>query len=125
MIQHLRQSTRLKSWMKVQVQVNGSYRSEDVVEALDWMLPTASNSTESIIVLLGWYSGHLTDEVAALVRGKGHVLMFHGGGCTPFTQINDTHLHALLARFILQIENTWALNERQHFLDIGQKIKRP
>ena len=56
-IKDLRASRRLKSWMKVQVQENGSYRSEDVVEALDWMLPNASNSTESIIILLYWYSG--------------------------------------------------------------------
>ena len=69
--------------MKVQVQVNGSYRPEDVVETLDWMLPNASDATESVVVLLGWCSGHLTDEVADLVRRNGHVLLFHGGGATP------------------------------------------
>ena len=54
----------LKSWMKMQTQVQGSYRSEDMVEALDWMLPQAASSDESIIVLLDWFSGHLTEEVA-------------------------------------------------------------
>ena len=39
-------------WMRVQCQSYGSYRSEDVVEALDWMLPDANDSTESIVVLL-------------------------------------------------------------------------
>ena len=116
----LRTSSRLKPWMLVQAQENGSYRSEDMVKALDWMLPSASNSTESIIVLLDWYSGHLTEEVADVVRSKGHVLVFHGGGCTPFTQINDTHLHALLARVMIQIENDWALQERQRLLSLGQ-----
>ena len=53
-IKDLRASTRLKPWMKVQVQENGSYRSEDVVEALDWMLPNASNATESIVLMLDW-----------------------------------------------------------------------
>lgn len=67
-IKRLRKSNLLKPWLKVQVQVNGSYRSQDVVEALDWMLPTATKSEESIIVILDWYSGHLTQEVAALVR---------------------------------------------------------
>ena len=52
--------------MKVQVQEHGSYRSEDMVKALDWMLPDASDSNESIIVLLDWYSGHLTEEVAEM-----------------------------------------------------------
>jgi hypothetical protein len=54
--------------VKVQVQEHGSYRSEDVVEALDWMLPVANIPSESIIVILDWYSGHLTKEVAELVR---------------------------------------------------------
>ena len=39
----------------------------------------------------------MTEEVAALIRSKGPVLISHGGG-TPFTQINNTHLHALMAR---------------------------
>ena len=118
-IQNLRKSICLKPWMKVQVQVNGSYRSEDVVEALDWMLPNATNSTESIVVLLDWYSGHLTEEVLNIVQSKGHVLLHHGGGCTPFTQINDTHLHALLARLLIQTENQWALEERKRLLAMG------
>ena len=123
-IRDLRKSRRLKPWMLVQAQVNGSYRSEDMVEALDFMLPSASNSTESIVVLLDWYSGHLTEEVARLVRSKGHVLCFHGGGCTPFTQINDTHLHAVLARLLIQIENEWAFVERDRLVSLG-KNKTP
>ena len=80
-----------KDWMKIQVQKAGSYRSEDMVEVLDWMLPEASSSEESIIVLLDWFSGHLTEEVEEKIVSKGHVFLFHGGGTTPFTQINDTH----------------------------------
>ena len=95
-------------------------RSEDVVAALDWMLPKASNSKESIVVLLDWFSGHLTEEVADTVRRKGHVLIFHGGGCTPFTQINDTHLHAVLAKLLIQVENEWALEERRRLVSMGQ-----
>ena len=108
-IRNLRASARLKPWTKVQVQENGSYRSQDVVEALDWMLPNASDSTESIIVMLDRYSGHLTEEVAEVIRRNGHVLIFHGGGCTPFTQINETHLHAQLARLLIEFENGCAL----------------
>ena len=118
-IQKLRKSSRLKPWMNVQVQKNGSYRSEDVVEALDWMLPNATKPEESIVVLLDWYIGHLTDAVAELVRRKGHVLLFHGGGCTPFTQVNDTHLHARLQQLMIQTEIDWAHKERQRLLSIG------
>ena len=46
--------------------------------------------------------------------------MFHGGGCTPFTQVNDTHLHAQLAKFLVQIENHWALEERERFALTGE-----
>ena len=40
------------NWMHLQVQENGSYRCEDCVEAFDWMLPEAADSSESIVVLL-------------------------------------------------------------------------
>ena len=72
----------------------GSYRSTDVIEALESMLPQANSSEESCIVLLDWFSGHLDDEVAACIKRKGHVLLLHGGGTTPTVQINDTNLHA-------------------------------
>ena len=115
----LQASGRLRPWMKVQTQENGSYRSEDVVEALEWMLPAASRPEESIVVVLDWYSGHLTQEVADCVRRKGHVLLFHGGGCTPFTQVNDTHLHALLQRLVTEFENDLALEERERLKLMG------
>jgi hypothetical protein len=97
-IKGLLESDRVPPLMKVQVQENGSYRSGDVVEALEWMLPDAKTAAESIVVMLDGYSAHLTPEVREVISRKGHVLMFHGGGCTPFTQISDTHLHASLSR---------------------------
>ena len=117
------------SWMMIQVQERGSYRSEDVVAALDWMLPPAACPEDSIIVLLDWYSGHRTEEVAELIRRKGHVLLFHGGGTTPFTQVNDTHLHALLARFMVQAEIELAFKQRAESRAAGRNetptLKRP
>jgi hypothetical protein len=103
----------LPEWMRVQIQENGSYRSGDVVEALEWILPDASVTGESLVVLLDWFSGHLTEEVADIVRRKGHVLLFHGGGTTPFTQVNDTHLHALMQRLLVQYENQLAHSQRK------------
>ena len=82
-IKKLEESAILKPWMKVQVQENGSYRSADVVEALEWILPDCASSEDSIVVILDWFSGHLTDGIAmcpkqgprALVpRGRLHAL---------------------------------------------------
>ena len=84
--------------MKLQVQENGSYRANDCAAALQWILPDAVDSSESMVVLLDWFSAHRSEEVEAVVRRKGHVLLFHGGGVTPFIQVNDTHLHASVAR---------------------------
>lgn len=109
------------AWMKVQVQVNGSYRSSDMVEALRWMLPDAEGPGDSIIVLLDWYSGHRTDEVEELIAAKGHILLFHGGGTTPFGQINDTHLHALVQRALVEFENAMAHASLQVCRDAGSK----
>jgi len=60
----------LKPWMKMQTQEEGSYRSEDMVDALNWMLPEAHSKEESIVVLLDWFSGHLTQEVEDAIRSK-------------------------------------------------------
>jgi len=80
------------------------------------MLPQASTSEESCVVLLDWFNGHLTKEVADIVKKKGHVLLFHGGGTTPFTQVNDTHLHAILAAKLVEQEVKWSQDERQRLL---------
>ena len=101
------------AWMMVQTQENGSYRSSDMVDALDRILPDCDQPEDSIVVLLDWYSGHRTEEVEDLIAAKGHVLNFHGGGTTPFGQINDTHLHALVARALVQFENAMALSSLQ------------
>ncbi len=100
-VKGIREHFVVPPFMKVQVQEKGSYRSEDMVDFLEWALPDANSSDESIIVLLDWFSGHRTDEVQELVARKGHVLLFHGGGTTPFTQINDTHLHSLVKRIMI------------------------
>ena len=97
-------SENLRPWKKIQTQENWSYRSVDVVEAFEWMLPDASTAQESVVVILDWYSGHLTPEVADCVRRKGHVLPFHGGGCAPFTQVNDAHLHAAVQSLMVEFE---------------------
>jgi ribulose kinase len=73
------QDFQCPEWMMLQTQENGSYRSEDVCEFLEWALPQATSPEESIIVVLDWYAGHRTEEVEALLKRMGHVLLFHGG----------------------------------------------
>ena len=53
------------------------------------------------------------------------MLIFHGGGCTPFTQINDTHLHSTLSRLLIQYEIDWAHKERCQFISDGEDNKVP
>ena len=59
--------------MLLHAQECGSYRADDMVEALDWMLPKAITPEDCMVLLLDWYSGHRAPEVEALVRAKGHV----------------------------------------------------
>ena len=75
-------------WLKLQTQCKGSYRTEDVLDFLDWVLPEAMSPQESIVVMLDWCAAHISEEVAELVRSKGHVLLLHGGGVTGIEQIN-------------------------------------
>jgi len=109
------------NFMMIQVQEKGSYRSQDVVEFLDKALPDATTPEESIVVILDWFSGHLTDEVYELVARKGHVLLFHGGGTTPFTQVNDTHLHALVQRIMVQLEVQSAHSQQKASAEEGER----
>ena len=105
LLQDLRGKLDLPPWLHLQVQECGSYREEDMLEALSRLLPVAGSTQESMVILLDWYSAHRTDAVIELIEQRGHVVLWHGGGCTPFTQINDTHLHAILQRYIIRLEN--------------------
>ena len=75
-------------WCKLQQQEKGSYRTEDVLAYLNWALPDAASPQESCVVMLDWYSAHLSHDVQALLRNKGHVIVYHGGGTTGIEQIN-------------------------------------
>ena len=114
--QNILEKTDLPDWLTIQVQECGSYREEDVIEALAKVLPICTATSESMVVLLDWYSAHRSERVVDFIEGRGHVVLFHGGGCTPFTQVNDTHLHALLQRYLVQLENqlTHAMRTDMH-----------
>ena len=50
----LAETCDLPEWLRVQVQDLGSYREEDVLEALAAILPVARSTEESIVVMLDW-----------------------------------------------------------------------
>ena len=54
----------------------------------------------SAIVMLDWYGCHRTAEIAA-----GHMLLLHGGGTTPFQQVNDIHVHARLKHYLKSLDS--------------------
>ena len=89
MVEGIRAGLEAPPWLLVQFQERGSYRTEDVLEFLEWALEPAACPEQSIIVLLDWYSAHLDPAVAAVVARKGHVLLHHGGGVTGIEQVND------------------------------------
>ena len=95
----------LPPWLHLQVQECGSYRDEDVIESLQKILPVATSTEQSTVVLLDWYAAHRSPDVIDFIEKRGHIVLFHGGGCTPFTQVNDTHLHANLTRLLIKLEN--------------------
>jgi len=111
-IKNLLAEMDLPGWLHIQVQEYGSYREEDVIDALRELLPVAASTRESKVVLLDWFSAHRTDAVVEFVESRGHVILWHGGGCTPITQHNDTHIHAILQRILVRLENRVTHAER-------------
>ena len=109
-------------FMYLQVQEKGSYRDTDIAEFLEWALPIADKPEESIVVILDWASSHRSDVVSKLVSEKGHILLFHGGGTTAFTQVNDTHLHAAVSALLVKVENARALRTQQEAAEVGRSM---
>ena len=91
-------------WVHIQTQEHGSYRSSDMLELLERTLKPAAQDSESAVVLLDWYVGRRTVEIASLISFLRHVFLFHGGGTMPFEQVNDTHLHARLQKLMKSLE---------------------
>ena len=108
----IKQTLMTQNHVLIQTQEKGSYRVEDVLEFLDFWLPVAEQPEDSLLVMLDWFSAHLHEKLQQLVRKKGHILDYHGGGTTPIEQVNDTHIHAALSREYKVIENADAFRQR-------------
>ena len=120
----LRRGLEHPPWMMLQFQEKGSYRASDVAEFLTWALPAAAHPSESIVVLLDYFSAHLDPEVHEVIRSKGHVLLLHGGGVTGAEQINDTHLHAMVQRVMEQLETRELYRQRREEPDKVARLTR-
>ena len=115
---------RSPPWMMVQTQEKGSYRACNMVDSLLWGLPDATNPSESIVVMLDWFSAHLTPDVVAAIRAKGHIVIYHGGGATGVEQVNDTHLHALVQRVMEELETLEQFEQRKRYPSKVPKLSR-
>ena len=71
----------------------GSYRLENVLEFLEWVLKPFEETGRRICVVLDWFAPHLHDAVDQLCHSKGHAVCRIGGGLTPNVQVGDTHAH--------------------------------
>jgi hypothetical protein len=75
----------------------GSYRTDTVLEFLNWDLGDADepkDGSTAEIVCLDWFAAHLDGKVQNLVTDKGHVPLYIPGGATPWVATLDTHYHA-------------------------------
>ena len=55
-------------WVLLQHAENGSYRTENVTEFLEFALPRAERPQDSIIVMLDWYAPHCSAQVPSMSR---------------------------------------------------------
>ena len=84
-----------------------------VISALEAVLPIARSTKDSMVVLLDSFAAHLTDAVVEAIKRRGHIVLYHGGGCTPYTQVNDVILHSPLQKHFQHIENQFTHEKRK------------
>ena len=95
-------------WFHLQVQKNGSYRADDMVELFRKTMHRADRDEDSCVYALDWFAAHRHPDVIAEIEAAGHIVLYHGGGTTGHEQVNDTHLHAQLQRELQALENMMA-----------------
>ena len=117
----IRSGLRVPPGVLLQFQEKGSYRLEDVLEYLEWILDRsrlvdpppppgvgpasgqASSNPEAaaaslgpgrrVMYLLDWFAPHLDPAVDDLVHSAGHAVLRVGGHLTGLVQVEDTHAH--------------------------------
>ncbi|MCP4005688.1 MAG: hypothetical protein GY725_15975, partial [bacterium] len=104
------------AWLHVTTGEKASYRLPDVLEFLRKILPihpapAGGNVARWSIMMCDAYSAHLDPAVADVCWDRGSVLVYHGGGTTGATQVNDTHLHQPLSTVYQDLEQRIAMEQ--------------
>ena len=93
--------------MFAQTSNSGSYRKEHVLTFLERALPAvraADGDTQWRLLFCDRYRAHEGDAIQRLAWRHRFVIVFHGGGTTGVTQVNDTHLHGHLSKAYQELE---------------------
>ena len=117
----IRDGLRVPPGVLLQFQEKGSYRLEDVLEYMEWILdrsrlvdppqppgagPASSHASSNpeasapsqgpgrrVLYLLDWFAPHLDPAVDDLVHSVGHAALRVGGYLAGLVQVEDTHAH--------------------------------
>ena len=100
----IRPTLRTPPGVLLQFQEKGSYRLEDVLEYLEWIVDRSrlranaaegepASSQRRVVYLLDWFAPHLDPAVDDLVHRMGHAVLRIGGHLTGLVQVEDTHCH--------------------------------
>jgi len=86
----------------------GSYRLENMLGFLrgaleEWTEERAS-ANDWKILLLDSYRVHFHESIRDLCWARGYIVLFHYGGTTGVTQVNDVGLHAPFKRHYCELE---------------------
>ncbi len=86
---------RVPEGVKVQFAPHGSYRTEHVLDYLEWRLEDVEDPRETTVPVLDWYAAHLAEEVQDLVKekGAGSPTLYLGGGTTSVQSSCDAFAH--------------------------------
>ena len=98
--ERIRQGLSVPRGVLLQFQERGSYRLEDCLEYLQWILDrsravgAASQENRRVVYMCDWFAPHLDESLDDLVHAAGHAILRIGGHLTGLVQVEDTHAHA-------------------------------
>ena len=98
--ERIRQGLSVPRGVLLQFQERGSYRLEDCLEYLEWILDrsravgAASQENRRVVYICDWFAPHLDESLDDLVHAAGHAILRIGGHLTGLVQVEDTHAHA-------------------------------
>ena len=93
----LKETLRRGAHVLLQFAPCGSYRCENMLEYLDWLLPHCQDPKDAIVPVYDWYAPHKNPLLLELVLDRGHGTdLLIGGGITSLIQVPDVAIHSEL-----------------------------